>query len=55
MRGESEEHNRELCDERTTKQTGRFQANLEGRGQLADFLRCSLLMYDFQVCSSLAP
>ena len=31
--------------ERTTTQTDPFQANPLGRGQLADFRRCSLLTY----------
>jgi len=32
-------------NERTTTQTDPFQANPLGRGQLADFPRCSLLTY----------
>src|ERR1700751_2406669 len=45
MRGVSEEHIRSIRNERTTTQTDPFQANPLGRGQLADFRRCSLLTY----------
>ena len=37
-----------IRNERTTTQTDPFQANPLGRGQLADFLRCSLLTYRFR-------
>jgi hypothetical protein len=37
-----------IRNERTTMQTDPFQANPLGRGQLADFLRCSLLTYRFR-------
>jgi hypothetical protein len=36
-------------NERTTTQTDPFQANPLGRGQLADFPRCSLLTYDLDM------
>jgi hypothetical protein len=35
-----------IRNERTTTQTGPFQANLESRGAWADFLCCSLLTYE---------
>ena len=37
-----------IRNERTTTQTDPFQANPLGRGQLADFPRCSLLTYRFR-------
>jgi hypothetical protein len=37
-----------IRNERTTTQTDPFQANPLGRGELADFLRCSLLTYRFR-------
>src|SRR6516162_5781673 len=50
MRGVSEEHiSSAIRNERTTMQTDPFQVNPLGRGQLADFLRCSLLTYRFDM------